>query len=135
MSNRSKDWLTQAERDLQKAEVDLKHSFYEWVCFTCQQAAEKAVKALIYQQNGDPWGHSILGLMKLIRDRLPIPEMVLEYAQLLDSYYISARYPNGWFEGKPADYFNEKKAREALNAAQEICRFIRDLLSGEGKNP
>jgi HEPN domain-containing protein len=51
------DWLEQAERDLSKARLDLEHSYFEWACFTSQQAdewacftspqaAEKAAKAL-----------------------------------------------------------------------------------------
>lgn len=55
--NRSMDWLEQAERDLSKARLDLEHSYFEWACFTSQQAdewacftspqaAEKAAKAL-----------------------------------------------------------------------------------------
>jgi HEPN domain-containing protein len=44
--NRSKDWLAQAERDLEEAEWNLKGEFYEWVCFCAQQAGEKAAKGL-----------------------------------------------------------------------------------------
>ena len=46
MPERSRDWLAQAERDLQKAELDLEHGFREWACFTAQQLADKALKAL-----------------------------------------------------------------------------------------
>jgi len=45
--NRYLDWLEQAERDLQKAEIDLRYEYWEWACFTTQQAAEKAVKAML----------------------------------------------------------------------------------------
>jgi HEPN domain-containing protein len=129
MPNRSHDWLAQAERDLGKTKLDLDHAYYEWSCFTAQQCAEKAVKALIYHFNGDPWGHSVTGLLKLLKDKVPIPEIIIEYAQLLDAYYTSSRYPNGWYEGKPADYFNEKKAREAYDATGAIFQFVRDTLS------
>jgi HEPN domain-containing protein len=33
------------------------------------------------------------------------PELIVQ-AQSLDAHYIPARYPNGFPEGKPADYFN-----------------------------
>jgi HEPN domain-containing protein len=42
--NRSLDWLSQAERDLERCLLGLEHGFYEWACFTAQQAAEKAVR-------------------------------------------------------------------------------------------
>ena len=46
MPERSKDWLDQAIRDLEKANMDVKWKYYEWACFTAQQAAEKSVKVL-----------------------------------------------------------------------------------------
>lgn len=56
MPERSKDWLSQAIRDLEKAGMDIKWGYYEWACFTAQQAAEKAVKSLfqfIHADRGD----------------------------------------------------------------------------------
>jgi HEPN domain-containing protein len=46
MPNRSKDWLAQAERDLEQAEASQREGRHEWACFAAQQAAEKAVRAL-----------------------------------------------------------------------------------------
>jgi HEPN domain-containing protein len=59
---------------------------------------------------------------------VPVPEPLVAGAQLLDAFYIPARYPNGFPEGKPADYFNRQKAIEAVNAAAEIVRFCHDNL-------
>ncbi len=46
---------------------DLERGYYEWACFSAQQAAEKAVKALYQELGIDVWGHSIWRLL----DRLP----------------------------------------------------------------
>ena len=43
---RSADWMDQARGDLQHARSDVEGTFYDWACFSAQQAAEKAVKAL-----------------------------------------------------------------------------------------
>jgi HEPN domain-containing protein len=51
MPRRTKDWLRQAERDLEHSKADLKGRYYEWVCFSAQQAAEKALKATIFRQD------------------------------------------------------------------------------------
>ncbi|MGA1843999.1 MAG: HEPN domain-containing protein [bacterium] len=48
---------------------------------------------------------------------------LIELAQLLDTFYIPTRYPNGFSIGKPADYYNKRMAGEALHAAEEIIRF------------
>jgi HEPN domain-containing protein len=46
MPQRTEDWLKQARRDLEHARMDLMQEFYEWACFSAQQASEKALKAL-----------------------------------------------------------------------------------------
>jgi len=46
MVNRSRDWFKQAERNLEQGVRSEEDGFYEWACFTAQQAAEKAIKAL-----------------------------------------------------------------------------------------
>jgi HEPN domain-containing protein len=129
--NRYKDWLDQAERDLRRAHLDVKYEFWEWACFTSEQAAEKAVKALLMNRGITAWGHAITPMLSRLED-VPVPERMMLAAQLLDAYYILSRYPNGFAEGKPADYFNRKKAMEAVDAAAEIIRFCQDNLSQQG---
>ena len=63
MAERSRDWFAQAQRDLETARWQLQGGFYEWVCFTCQQAAEKAVKALYQRSNALAWGHALSRLL------------------------------------------------------------------------
>jgi HEPN domain-containing protein len=46
---RSADWIDQARGDLQHAQNDLQDGFYDWACFSAQQAAGKAVKAVLKQ--------------------------------------------------------------------------------------
>lgn len=41
---RSRNWLEQALWNLEHAKSDLERGFYDWACFSAQQAAEKAVK-------------------------------------------------------------------------------------------
>ncbi len=121
--NRWKDWYEQGKRDRQRAEIDIQYGYYEWACFTLQQATEKFIKALGMSKGVILWGHSLTEMLKLIDPVLKIPEALLDYARLLDLYYIPPRYPNGFASGKPADYFTETQAREALNAADQIIRF------------
>ncbi len=121
--NRWKDWYEQGKRDRQRAEIDIQYGYYEWACFTLQQATEKFIKALGMSKGVILWGHSLTEMFNLIDPVLKIPEALLDYARLLDLYYIPPRYPNGFASGKPADYFTEAQAREALNAADQIIRF------------
>ena len=127
--SRYRDWLDQAKRDLGRARIDLQYEYWEWACFTAQQAAEKAVKALLMNRGYSVWGHAITPMLRHLGET-GVPTAVIQWAQLLDTYYIPTRYPNGFVEGKPADYYNEPQATEAVHAAREIIRFCEDYLAG-----
>jgi HEPN domain-containing protein len=130
--NRYLDWLGQALRDIKKAEIDLQYQYWEWACFTAQQAAEKAVKSLLMYQGRDVWGHAITPMLRQLDNPNP-PQDLVEKAQLLDAYYIPTRYPNGFPEGKPADYFGQRKAQEAIEAAHAIIGFCKSHISEPGQ--
>ena len=127
--NRWKDWYEQGKRDLTRARLDIDHRFYEWACFTSQQSAEKVIKGLALKMGLTIWGHSLTEIFRILSERIPIPENLKDDAKLLDLYYIPPRYPNGFPSGKPADYFTEKQAREAVDAADHILRFCESHLS------
>src|SRR5262245_49557267 len=94
--NRWRDWWGQCERDLRHAENALDDSDFEWAAFAAQQAADKALKALIMAFGGDPWGHSITGLIEALPPRTLAVDEIIEAASRLDKHYIPARYPNGF---------------------------------------
>src|SRR4030042_4084398 len=114
MASRAADWLRQAKRDLAHAEEDLKSGYYEWACFSAQQAAEKAIKAFCQLQNGDAWGHSISGILKQVVGRFPEFKSLMQAALDLAKLYIPSRSPNGFDSGPPEDYFIDKDARKAI---------------------
>ena len=43
---RSQDWLNEARAELRAGHALLTGQHWSWCCFTCQQAAEKALKAV-----------------------------------------------------------------------------------------
>lgn len=46
MTQRWRDWLAQAEHDLEQAISSTRDERHDWACFAAHQAAEKALKAL-----------------------------------------------------------------------------------------
>jgi len=60
--NRWRDWWDQSARDLAHAEHAREDRDYEWAAFAAQQAAEKALRALVMSNGGEPWGHLTTGL-------------------------------------------------------------------------
>lgn len=99
MPDRSRDWLRQAERDLEHAEESLRSGKHEWACFAAHQAAEKAVKALHSSRLQEAWGHSLARLLRELPPAVQVRPELIEMAHVLDGYYMPARYPNGHPEG------------------------------------
>ena len=126
--NRWKDWWDQGERDARHARHALEDADHEWSAFAAQQAAEKALKALIMSQGGEPWGHSISALVEALPTSLDAPPDLLEAANRLDKHYIPARYPNGFASGYPGKLYTRGEAEGAIADAQQIIEFSRRRL-------
>lgn len=126
MAKRFRDWLAQAESDLEHAKNSLKMKDYNWACFASQQSAEKALKALYDFLGGEGWGHMVIKLLKeLPQDKAPVSEELMQKALYLDKLYIPTRYPNGVASGSAADYYTIKEAQEAIRYAGDILSFVK----------
>jgi HEPN domain-containing protein len=114
-------WLAQAQNDLAFAEVGVREGFYAQACFICQQAGEKALKALHYRRGARiVLGHSLTELLHdLLADQPDLGEF-RDTARQLDQYYIPTRYPNGLPGGVPADAFTAGQAAEAVAFARRL---------------
>jgi HEPN domain-containing protein len=81
-------WFLQAENDLLFAESGRAGGFYAQTCFLCQQAAEKAVKAVWYGLGERiVYGHSVAQLLKGLAGRAPGAEALVETGGRLDQFY------------------------------------------------
>lgn len=125
MANRALDWFNQALRDLEQAEDSRRSKRHEWACFAAHQAAEKAVKALHLHLGQEAWGHVVAKLLDELPKRSLVSEELIDKARVLDSYYISPRYPNGHPEGAPFEHYGALQSGEAIRYAGEIIEFVR----------
>lgn len=123
MGNRARDWLSQAEGDLNHAVNAKKDGDYDWSCFAAQQAAEKAVKGLILSKGGEGWGHSVTRLLKDLSEIIEIPPELTRAAMRLDKHYLPTRYPNGFDAGAPKEYYTDEDAEKAVEDGEHIYRF------------
>jgi HEPN domain-containing protein len=123
--NRARDWLRQAERDLQQAETSKREGLHEWACFAAQQAAEKAVKALHLKYGQDAWGHVVAKLLEDLPADITVPPDLIDKARVLDTFYIPTRYPNGFSEGASYEHYGPLQSEEAIRYAREIVEFAR----------
>ncbi len=123
-------WLLTAEEDLRAARQLLDSGSYAQACFLAQQSGEKAVKALWYSEDADPWGHSVQRLViEFPRNaELPDPVRWIEWAALLDKYYIPTRYPNGLPDLTPGQVYRLEDARRGIEAAGALLAACREWL-------
>jgi len=127
MTNRSKDWLSQAERDLEQAKASQKVDYHEWASFAAQQAAEKAVKALHLSLGQEAWGHVVARLLSELP--VPVDPELVEKGKVLDNAYIPSRYPNGHPEGAPFEHYGPIQSNEAIRYASEIIEFVHSQMA------
>ena len=131
-------WLRQAESDLAFAALGAREGFPAQACFTSQQAAEKALKAVLHLSGARfvP-EHSVLELLDRAvaaitdanadADAAPLGRL-RDSARQLDQYYIPTRYPNGLPGGIPAEVFTGAQAEDAVDRAGAFIEAARALL-------
>jgi HEPN domain-containing protein len=125
-------WLKTGEDDLDAAVVLRENGKFPQACFYAQQAAEKALKAIWYYRDADPWGHSTRKLIEdfasvdvSLYDRL---KSLLRAGTVLDRFYIPTRYPNGLPELTPGEAYLEEDAEECIRQANQILVAVKSLL-------
>lgn len=128
VANRFKDWLRQAEADLEHARHSYDSRDFEWSCFAAQQASEKALKSVFLSQGKDASGHTVTILLGNLSESQSIPEDLLDCAKTLDKHYIATRYPNGFDEGAPTDFYTEGESVQAMGCAERIIEHCRDQI-------
>lgn len=118
--------MEQAKNTFQSATRDKETGDYNWCCFKAQQAAEFAVKGLLY---GIGLSAVRSSLLKLLGDleRKGIKVEVKGYARTLDRHYIPTRYVNAHPEGAPFEFYDLSTAEEALECASKIIKFIKEV--------
>jgi HEPN domain-containing protein len=126
--NRSADWLKQAESDLAAASDSAATGHHEWAAFQAQQSAEKAVKSLFQFLHGSVRGHGVTEILRQLPAQIATPTTLLDAARELDKVYITARYPNGFVSGAPADYFTDKTSQQLIGHARTILEFCRSQI-------
>lgn len=116
-------WLQYAKTDLGVAEHLDKEYYpkpFEVICYHCQQAVEKAVKAMIVAlqiPGGIPKKHDLAFLLSQIKNYVKVPEKFFDYTESLTPYGIAVRYPG---ELQIEDYH----VKEALTYAREIVAWV-----------
>ena len=130
MTPETKEWYDMAVMDLGVArhlDETYRPKPLEIICYHCQQAAEKAIKALIIYYGGEggmPKLHDLSFLLNQIKNKVCIEDKYYDYADILTLYGVSVRYPNELF-------LEERHVKEALECSDEILRWVQSIVSGD----
>lgn len=122
MESETIQWLELAalDRNVAKHLFDTYHPGpIEIICYHCQQAAEKAVKAIIISlgsPGGLPKKHDISFLLSQIKNYVAIEEKYYDYADTLTPYGVAIRYPHEL-------RLDEHHAQKAIQYALEIIEW------------
>ena len=130
MSERSQDWFRQAEADLRHARHARDDGDFEWSAFASHQAAEKAIKALFQKLHLDAWGHTLSSLLAQLPEPVRPSASPIDTAKELDKHYIPTRYPNGFEQGAPVDFYTRKEAEQCIANAEAILEFCHRQIRG-----
>ncbi|MBA7645748.1 hypothetical protein ES703_53506 [subsurface metagenome] len=119
-------WMNEANNTFKSAIVDKDNGFYNWCCFKCHQAAEFAIKALLYGLGSTPFGHSLTKMVSDLKNQKLNVSHISTSCKKLDLHYIPSRYPNAHPTGSPFEYHDENIAEDALENATKILDFVKE---------
>lgn len=121
------DWMEQAKGEFKAARDLYTTGNYAICCFMCQQATEKALKAILEHCGSPSHGHNLLALANEISRYVKVPRRVVTACRKLNRYYIPTRYPNAFPSGAPIYMYDSSDAEEALRLAEEVINFARKV--------
>jgi HEPN domain-containing protein len=113
-----REWLNRARSNLSRAKSRIPEVYLEDLCFDAQQAAEKAIKALLLKKGvAFPYVHDIAHLLTLVEQAaVQIPDPVRR-AEDLTRYAVVTRYPG------LVEPVSESHYRDALVSAEAVVRW------------
>ncbi len=115
-------WLSRALDDLRWARHSYQGGFLPQACFACQQAVEKALKALLLAHDKPlRRTHSLPELLRLTCQVSAAVDRFVESAAVLDAYYAPTRYADALQEVE----YTKERVEDALVRAGEIMDYLR----------
>ena len=123
----AKRWLVRARGSLELAHHPREGNvLWEDLGFNAQQAAEKAIKAVLVSAGVQPpRAHDMATLVRLLqKGGLPVPPNA-EGLTFLSAFAVEARYPGAGFQE-----VTEEDVRRALELATGVVQWAEKVVSG-----
>ena len=118
-----REWMNRARSNLALAKNRILGAYLEDLCFGAQQAAEKAIKAVMLAREVEfPYVHDLGSLLSLLEETgEAVPEAV-RTAVSLTTYAATTRYPNA---DSPVA---EREYREAVIIVEAVVQWAKERL-------
>jgi len=120
-----REWLNRARSNLARAREgsQIAGVYFEDLCFDAQQAAEKALKALlIHRAVRFPYIHDLAELFGLVEQAGQEAPSTVRQAARLTRYAVVTRYP-GLLEPVTREEYEE-----AVALAEEVVRWVQGVI-------
>ena len=123
-----REWLNRAASNLTLAKARGRGVYREDLCFHAQQAAEKAIKALLISRNVKfPYVHDLARLLTLLEKAgAEIPESIKQ-AEGLTRFAVFTRYPG------IAEPIGRQEYAEAVRLAEAVFRWAGKQLKSKSR--
>ncbi len=120
-----REWLNRARSDLALAQEQIDGVYLEDLCFHAQQAAEKAIKAILIRQHVEfPYIHDLGRLLDLVVEGgITLPTAV-EGAPTLTRFAVLDRYPG------LGSHVRREEHEEAVRIADAVVRWAESVIVG-----
>ncbi len=125
MKEEIENWLKQAEYDFATAKDNFKIKRYSFASFLCQQATEKALKALFLYENKGlvPQSHSLIYLAS----NTTVPRKYYSFLRELTPKFVNTRYPDAASD-LPYLLYDEENTRPIIEQSEEVLEWIQKRL-------
>jgi HEPN domain-containing protein len=119
-----REWLNRARSNLSRAKSKIPETYLEDLCFDAQQAAEKAIKAMLIKKGiAFPYVHDLARLLTLLEEAgETIPESVRQ-AEDLTRYAVVTRYPG------LTEPVTEAHYQEAVASAEAVVQWVEEKIA------
>ncbi len=121
--SRTKDWLQYSEELIKIADLLMDKGRFSWSCFTSQQAATAALKAILFKMGESTYGDNLIALLRTVKESRAIPKDVKEACHHVNDYFKTSRDLENKPDGTPLSYFSLKESQKAKIDALTVIRF------------
>ncbi len=114
-----REWMGRARGNLARAKRRAPGDYLEDLCLDAQQAAEKALKAVLISRGVEfPYTHDVGRLLSLLEVAGNVIPEEVRRAEILSDYAWASRYPSA------APPISEQAYADAIRMAEAVVRWV-----------